>query len=71
MLSTWMGDYSSVEVDAVVKNTVKISEWRKGPSKCTPEAKKRRKKFSRSGLLAVCLGFYAVLKFAKLIENVS
>ena len=25
MVSTWMGDHSSVEVDAVVKNTVKIS----------------------------------------------
>ena len=44
MLSTWMGDYSSVEVDAVVKNTVKISEWRKGPSKCTPKVKKKMKK---------------------------
>ena len=28
MVSTWMGDHSGVEVDAVVKNTVKSQEWR-------------------------------------------
>ena len=32
MVSTWMGDHSSVEVDAVVKNTVKSQEWRNGAS---------------------------------------
>ena len=26
-VSTWMGDHSSVEVDAVVKNTVNTQEW--------------------------------------------
>ena len=30
MVSTWMGDQSSVEVDAVVKNTVKFQRWRNG-----------------------------------------
>ena len=28
----WMGDLPSVEVDAVVKNTVKSQEWRNGAS---------------------------------------
>ena len=32
MVSTWMGDHSSVEVDAVVKNTVTSQEWRNGTS---------------------------------------
>ena len=32
MVSTWMGDHSSVEVDAVVKNTVTSQEWRNGAS---------------------------------------
>ena len=35
MISTWMGDHtdhSGVEVDAVVKNTVKFQEWRNGAS---------------------------------------
>ena len=31
LVSTWMSDHSSVEVDAVVKNTVKSHEWRNGP----------------------------------------
>ena len=30
MVSTWMDDHSSVEVDAVVKNTAKSQEWRNG-----------------------------------------
>ena len=29
MVSTWKGNRSSLEVDAVVKNTVTISGWRK------------------------------------------
>ena len=44
MVSTLMGDHSSVEVDAVVKNTVKFQEWRNGPPIKTPEAKKQNKK---------------------------
>ena len=32
MVSTWMGDHSSVEVDAVVKSKVKHQEWRIGAS---------------------------------------
>ena len=41
MVSTWMGDHSSVEVDAVLKNTVKSQEWRNDASNKTPEAKKK------------------------------
>ena len=33
MVSTWMGDHSSVEVDAVVKNTVKLRSGETGPKK--------------------------------------
>ena len=47
MVSTWMGDHtdhSGVEVDAVVKNTVKFQEWRNGPPIKTSEAKKQNKK---------------------------
>ena len=32
MVSTWICDHSSIEVDAVVNNTVKISE-KQGPQK--------------------------------------
>ena len=34
-------DHSSVEVDAVLKNTVKSQEWRNDASNKTPEAKKK------------------------------
>ena len=40
MVSTWMGDHSSVEGDAVVKNTVTSQEWRNGASQKTPETTK-------------------------------
>ena len=32
MVITWMGDHLGVEVDAVVKNTVKSQQWRNGAS---------------------------------------
>ena len=35
-----MSDHSSVNVDAVVNNTVKSQEWRTGPPKHAPGAKK-------------------------------
>ena len=41
MVSTWMDDHSSVEVDAVVKNTVKSEEWRNGASKINSRGKKK------------------------------
>ena len=41
MVGTWMGDHSSVEVCAVVKNTAKISEVEiRGIQPNTPGAKK-------------------------------
>ena len=40
-----MGDHYSVEVDDVVKNTVKSQEWRNGASKNTPGAKNTKKIF--------------------------
>ena len=42
MVSNWMGDYSSVEVDAVVKNTVKSQSGETEPPIYTPEAKKKK-----------------------------
>ena len=50
MVSTWMGDHYSVEVDDVVKNTVKSQEWRNGASKNTPGAKNTKKNISVCGL---------------------
>ena len=44
MVSTWMGDHSSVEVDAVVKNTVKLRSGEMGPPIKTPETKKDEEK---------------------------
>ena len=44
MVSTWMDDHSSVEVDAVVKNTVKSEEWRNGASNKKFSGKKKKKK---------------------------
>ena len=44
MVSTWMGDHSSVEVDAVVKHTVKSQEWRNGASNKNSWGKKKKKK---------------------------
>ena len=44
MVSTWMGDHSGVEVDAVVKNTVKSQEWINGASKKLLRQKKKKKK---------------------------
>ena len=42
MVSTWMGDHSSVKwIQYIVKNTVTSQEWRNGgPTVKTPEAKK-------------------------------
>ena len=39
MVSTWMGDHLSVEMDAVGKNTLKSQEWRNGASNKTPQTK--------------------------------
>ena len=48
MVSTWMGDHSSVKcMDAVVKNTVKSQEWRNGDYNkklLRPKKKKKKKK---------------------------
>ena len=54
MVSTWMGNYSSVEVDAVVNNTVKSQEWRMGPPKHAPGAKKQTKKGCVHGPMKIC-----------------
>ena len=47
MASTWMGDHSGVEVDAVVKNTVKSQEWRNGDSNKNSRGKTKKIKRRR------------------------
>ena len=51
MVSTWIGDHSSVEVDAVVKNTVKSQKWRNGASKSNMYflGKKRMERYKNVG----------------------
>ena len=44
MVSTWMGEHLSVEVDAVVKNRVKSQEWRNGASNVKLLRPKKKKK---------------------------
>ena len=45
MVSTWMGDHSSVKVDAVGKNTVKSQEWINGASNKNSWGQKKKIKF--------------------------
>ena len=46
MVSTWMGDHSSVKVDPVAKNTIKSLEWRNGASNINSWGKKNKNKWS-------------------------
>ena len=45
--ATWMRDHSCVEVDAVVKNTVKSHEWRNGASNEKLLSQKKKTIFKR------------------------
>ena len=67
MVSTWMGDHSSVEVDAVVKNTVKLRSGETGPPIKKLLRQKKKKIFIK--MFFVCINFQLRLTFYSVFEQ--
>ena len=68
-VGTWMGGHSSVEGDAVVKNTVKYQKWRNGPSNINSWGKKKKSINHRYQLCCHILSKFTISNTPTFTEN--